>query len=140
MAVEVVGGFRAGSRLPNAATIDWVCPKCMVRPCVASGFRRSGGFAVLHQCIRSLNGACCAPDHHGNQRAYALISGQASSGPFGAPGFACAVKTDPPSRLILSALVEVTTSITEASMTSSPSNAVHPQFVVDERHRVAPHY
>src|SRR5262249_19555099 len=61
-----------------------------------------GGFAVLHQCIRSLNGACCAPDHHGNQRAYALISGQASSGPFGAPGFACAVKPILHLRLILS--------------------------------------
>ena len=55
--------------------------------------------AVLHQCIRPLIGACCAPGHHGYQRAYVLITGQASSGPFGSPGFACAVKTDPPSRL-----------------------------------------
>ncbi len=31
----------------------------MVRPCVARGFRRSGGFAVLHQCIRPLIGARC---------------------------------------------------------------------------------
>jgi hypothetical protein len=59
-------------------------------------------FAVLHQCIRSLVRACGAPGHHGYQRAYVLISGQTSSGPFGSPGFACAVKTDPPSRLILS--------------------------------------
>jgi hypothetical protein len=58
--------------------------------------------AVLHQCIRPLIGAWCAPGHHGHQRAYVLISGQASSGPFGSPGFACAVKTDPPSRLNLS--------------------------------------
>jgi hypothetical protein len=43
-------------------------------------FRRSGGFAVLHQCIRPLIGACCAPGHYGYQRACVLISGQASSG------------------------------------------------------------
>src|SRR6266849_10788012 len=41
----------------------------MVRPCVARGFHRSVGFAVLHQCIRPLIGACCAPGHHGYQRA-----------------------------------------------------------------------
>src|SRR5256885_10877553 len=35
----------------------------MVRPCVARGFRRFGGFAVLHQCIRPLIGArlCSRP-------------------------------------------------------------------------------
>src|SRR5215470_6381361 len=43
-------------------------------------FRRSGGFAVLHQCIRPLIGAVCAPGHHGYQRACVLITGQASSG------------------------------------------------------------
>ena len=53
--------------------------------------------AVLHQCIRLLIGACCAPSHHGYQRACDLISGQASNGPFGSPVFACAGKTDPPS-------------------------------------------
>lgn len=74
----------------------------MVRPCVARGFRRSGGCAVLHQCIRPLIGACRAPGHHGYQRACDLISGQASTGPFGSPVFASAGKTDPPSRLILS--------------------------------------
>ena len=58
--------------------------------------------AVLHQCIRPLVGACGAPGHHGYQRAYVLISRQTSSGPFGSPDFASAVKTDPPSRLILS--------------------------------------
>jgi hypothetical protein len=36
--------------------------------------------AVLHQCIRPLIGARCAPGHHGYQRAYVLITGQASSG------------------------------------------------------------
>jgi hypothetical protein len=65
-------------------------------------FRRSGGFAVLHQCIRPLIGAVCAPGHHGYQRACVLISGQASNGPFGSPGFAGAGKTGPPSRFILS--------------------------------------
>jgi len=34
----------------------------------------------LHQCIRPLIGACCAPGHHGYQRAFELISGQASNG------------------------------------------------------------
>src|ERR1700726_2775553 len=71
----------------------------MVRPCVARGFRRSVGSSVLHQCIRPLIGAC-APGHHGYQRACVLISGQASSGPFGSPVFACAGKTEPPSLLI----------------------------------------
>jgi hypothetical protein len=50
---------------------------------------------VLHQCIRPLIGAC-APGHHGYQRACELISGQASTGPLGSPGFACAGKTDLP--------------------------------------------
>src|ERR1035437_8474400 len=58
--------------------------------------------AVLHQCIRPLIGACCAPGHHGYQRACDLISGKASSGPFGSSVFACAGKTEPPSRFILS--------------------------------------
>ena len=47
---------------------------------------------VSHQCIRPLIGAC-APGHHGYQRACVLISGQASTGPSGSPGFACAGKT-----------------------------------------------
>ena len=69
-----------------------ILTQCMVRPCVARGFRRSVGCAVLHQCIRPQFGAC-APGHHGYQRACVLISGPASSGPFGSPGFACAGKT-----------------------------------------------
>src|SRR6266446_9323878 len=68
----------------------------MVRPCVARGFVNLAD-AVLHQCIRPLLGACCAPGHHGYQRAFELISGQASNGPFGSPVFACAGKADPPS-------------------------------------------
>src|ERR1700682_2336587 len=58
--------------------------------------------AVLHQCIRPQIGACCAPGHHGYQRACVLISGQASIGPFGSPVFARARKTDPPFCLVLS--------------------------------------
>src|SRR5258705_6616990 len=58
--------------------------------------------AVLHQCIRPQIGACCAPGHHGYQRACVLISGQTSIGPFGSPVFARARKTDPPFCLILS--------------------------------------
>src|SRR6476646_4687524 len=75
--------------------------QCMVRPRVARGFVNLAD-AVLHQCIRPLIGACCAPGHHGYQRAFELISGQASTGPFGSPVFARAGKTEPPSRLILS--------------------------------------
>src|SRR6478736_4014430 len=67
----------------------------MVRPCGARGFVDPGD-AVLHQCIRPLIGAC-APGHHGYQRALELISGQASTGPFGSPVFASAGKTDFPS-------------------------------------------
>src|SRR5262249_30212193 len=44
---------------------------------------RVGGCAVLHQCIRPLIGAFCAPGHHGYQRACGLISGQASTGHLG---------------------------------------------------------
>jgi hypothetical protein len=72
----------------------------MVRPCVARGFRRSGrcGLASMYPA----SGWSLAPGHHGYQRACDLITGQASTGPFGSPVFACAGKTDPPSRLILS--------------------------------------
>src|ERR1700738_4499299 len=73
----------------------------MVRPRVARGFVNLAD-AVLHQCIRPLIGAYRAPGHHGYQRACDLISGQASTGPFGSPVFACAGKTEPPSLLILS--------------------------------------
>jgi hypothetical protein len=58
----------------------------MVLPCVAREFHRSGGFAVLHQCIRPLIGARCAPGHHGYQRACVLIIGQASMGHSGHQG------------------------------------------------------
>ena len=50
--------------------------------------------AVLHQCIRLLIGAYCAPSHHGYQRACDLILGQASNGLVGSPVFARAGKTD----------------------------------------------
>jgi hypothetical protein len=63
--------------------------QCLIRPRVARGFRRSGGRAVLHQCIRLLIAAYCAPSN-GCQRAYDLIAREASNGPFGSPVFACA--------------------------------------------------
>ena len=70
----------------------------MVRPCVARGLVDLSvcGLASMYPAS---DWSVCAPGHHGHQRAYVLISGQTSSGPFGSPGFACAVKTDPPSRL-----------------------------------------
>jgi hypothetical protein len=46
-------------------------------------FFELAGCAVLHQCIRPLIGAFCAPGHHGYQRACDLISGQASMGHWG---------------------------------------------------------
>ena len=52
--------------------------------------------AVLRQCIRSPIGVC-APGHHGYQRACDLVTGKASTGPFGSPVFARAGKTGPPS-------------------------------------------
>jgi len=38
---------------------DW--PRCMGPPCVPSGVRQVGGCAVLHQHIRPLIAAFCAP-------------------------------------------------------------------------------
>src|SRR6266536_511141 len=83
----------------------------MVRPCVARRFRRIGG-GGLASMYPALIGACCAPGccapgHHGYQRACVLISGQASIGPFGSPVFARARKTDPPFCLVLSQSVLV---------------------------------
>jgi NADPH-dependent curcumin reductase CurA len=57
----------------------------MVRPRVARGFVNLAD-AVLHQCIRPLIGACCAPGHHGYLRAFELISGQASNVSLGVLG------------------------------------------------------
>ena len=74
----------------------------MVRPCVARGFI---DLSALRSCI-NVSGLGLerfgAPGHHGYQRACVLISGQASNGPFGSPVFACAGKTGPPFRFILS--------------------------------------
>ena len=72
----------------------------------------------MHQCIRPLIGAR-APGHHGYQRACDRISGQASTGPFGSPVFACAGKTEPPSRLILSQTSAAGNSITRERSRSS---------------------
>src|ERR1700693_6608828 len=73
----------------------------MVRPCVASGFAELAvsGLASMYPVS---DWSYFAPDHHGYQRACVLVNGQASIGPFGSPVFACAGKTEPPSRLILS--------------------------------------
>jgi hypothetical protein len=54
----------------------------MVRPCVASGFCRTGG---KRSCINvsGLKLELFAPDHHGYQRACDLVNGQASTGHLG---------------------------------------------------------
>ena len=114
--------------------------QCMVRPCVPRGFRRSVGSSVLHQCIRPLIGAC-APGHHGYQRACVLITGQASSGPFGSPVFACAGKTGPPSRFILSQTSAGNDCLTMSSLAphrcSSFVRAMRP-FEADDRNEFFP--
>src|SRR5260370_38454394 len=73
----------------------------MVRPCVARGFVELA-FSGLASTYPVSDWSCFAPDQYGYQRARDLISGQASTGPFGSPVFARAGKTDPPSLLILS--------------------------------------
>ena len=75
--------------------------QCMVRPCVAREFRRVGG---ERSCINvsGLSLEHLTPGHHGYQRACDLIMRQASTGPVGSPVSACAGKTEPPSRFILS--------------------------------------
>src|ERR1700738_1732791 len=72
-----------GSGWPTLKTA--LLTQCMVRPCVARGFRRAivSGLASMYPVS---DWSCFAPDHHGYQRACDLISG----------------KTDPPSLLILS--------------------------------------
>jgi hypothetical protein len=65
--------FRAGRLKLTRMYGPAVCRKKFFDPAVA----------VLHQCIRPLIGAFCAPGHHGYQRACGLISGQASMGHLG---------------------------------------------------------
>jgi hypothetical protein len=72
---------------PTVAKQTWAGPPISVAidPDVWSGRALQEDFvelavAVLHQCIRPLIGACCAPGHHGYQRACDLINGQASTG------------------------------------------------------------
>jgi hypothetical protein len=67
--------------------------RCMVRPCVRKRFLSIWWLCGLASTYSGLSSE--------NQRACDLISGQASNGPFGSPVFACAGKTYPPSRLIL---------------------------------------
>ena len=56
--------------------------QCMVRPCVARGFRRGGGSGPASMYPVS-DWSWSAPDHHGYQRACDLVSGQASTGHLG---------------------------------------------------------
>ena len=66
--------FQLRTPMLQFGTGQWVWSQRRKRIC------RSGGYTVLHQCIRPLIGAVCAPGHHGYQRACVLITGQASSG------------------------------------------------------------
>jgi len=58
-------------------------------------------WAVLHQCIRPLIGASCSGPPWISARVRAHYR-KGLNGPFGSPVFACAGKTEPPCRLILS--------------------------------------
>ena len=92
---QVVGYLRYTGREAN------VVAKAARDPNVWSGRALQEVFvdlSALRSCINvsgPLTGACCAPGHHGYQRACGLISRQASNGPFGSPGFAGAGKTGP---------------------------------------------
>src|SRR5262249_45562117 len=67
-----------------AERIDWTRLTPMYGPAVrCKRIRRVGGCAVMHQCIRPLIEALCAPGHHGYQRACDLITGKASRGHLG---------------------------------------------------------
>ena len=55
----------------------------MVRPCVASGFRRTGGKRSRINVSGLRLELFFAPDHHGYQRACDLVNGQASTGHLG---------------------------------------------------------
>src|SRR5215471_17962140 len=64
-------------------------------------FRRSGRYGLASMYPASAWSVLCSGPSW-DQRACDLISGQASTGPFGSPVFACAGKTDLHRRLILS--------------------------------------
>ena len=83
--------------------IWWLLMTLMYGPAVRCK-RDFVDLSALRSCINvfGLMIGACAPGHHGYQRTCVLISGQASTGPLGSPGFARAGKTVPPSRLILS--------------------------------------
>ena len=70
----------------------------MYGPAVRCKRFRQPGRCGLASMYPASDWSVCALGHHGYQRACVLISGQASNGPFGSPVFACAGKTDPPSR------------------------------------------
>src|ERR1700730_5869763 len=69
-----------GSGWPTLKTA--LLTQCMVRPCVARGFRRAivSGLASMYPVS---DWSCFAPDHHGYQRACDLIVGQTSMGQLG---------------------------------------------------------
>jgi len=69
----------------------------MVRPCVARSFVDLG-FGLASMYPASDWSDALLPGHHGYQRAVDLISGQASIGPNGSPGFDRAGKSGGPSR------------------------------------------
>jgi hypothetical protein len=90
---SAVGGKPAA---PLRELVGLKVTQCMVRPCVARNFfvdLVGDGLASMYPASRW----SVAPGHHGYQRACDLVSGSASTKPFGSPVFACAGKTDPPS-------------------------------------------
>src|SRR5467141_1094633 len=75
--------------------------QCMVRSCVARGFRRAG---IQRSCI-NVSGLCLELFCSGPSWISARVRSHCRTdlnGPVGSPVFACAGKTDPPSLRILS--------------------------------------
>jgi len=67
--------FRANRTLSRHRRMTGRDPDVWSGRALQENFHRVGGCAVLHQCIRPLIGAFCAPGHHGYQRACDLITG-----------------------------------------------------------------
>jgi hypothetical protein len=101
---ELVGKFLRREASRFHAELGDACPMTlMYGPAVrckrVSSIWRTCGLASMYPAS-DWSVLCSEP--YGYQRACGLISGPASNGPFGSPVFACAGKTDPPSRITLS--------------------------------------
>ena len=74
LAASSDGDFDALLAVPRSCRSGAIDPNVWSGRALQENFRRVGECVVLHQCIRPLTGASCAPGHHG-------ISARASSLP-----------------------------------------------------------